>query len=59
MRKYLDMQCEEKIRIKQYDKILNDEQGRIWRKDAQKYKQDILETQNLVYFFNEIIIDNR
>jgi len=48
MRKYLDMQVEEKQKLKQYDKIVNDEQRRIWRKDATLLKEQEKETNNIV-----------
>jgi len=48
MRKYLDMQVEEKQKLKQYDKIVNDEQRRIWLQDAKNYKEQEKETNNKV-----------
>jgi len=60
MRKYLDMQVEEKQRIKEYNKIVDSEQGRIWRKDAGLFKQQEEDTNSIVIFlFNHLTLDKK
>ena len=34
MKKYLDMQVEEKKKNQKYERIVNEEQARIWKQDA-------------------------
>ena len=40
LKKYYDMQVEEKKKEEQFEKILDGEQARIWKKDCQKYNED-------------------
>lgn len=40
MRKYLDMQVAEKQKEKDFEKLLDDEQARIWNRDVAKYFED-------------------
>ena len=40
LKKYYDMQVEEKKKEQQFEKILDGEQARIWKKDCQKYNED-------------------
>lgn len=40
MKKYLDMQVEEKQKMQQFEKLLDNEQARIWNTDCKKYCQD-------------------
>ena len=40
MKKYLDMQVEEKQKMQQFEKLLDNEQARIWNTDCKKYFQD-------------------
>jgi len=37
MKKYLDMQVEEKKKLQQYERVINDEQARIWQTDARNF----------------------
>ena len=40
LKKYYDMQVEEKKKEEQFEKILDGEQARIWKKDCDKYNED-------------------
>ena len=40
LKKYYDMQVEEKKKEEQFEKILDGEQARIWKKDCEKYNED-------------------
>lgn len=40
MKKYLDMQVEEKKKMQQFEKLLDQEQARIWNTDCKKYFED-------------------
>ena len=40
LKKYYDMHVEEKKKEEQFEKILDGEQARIWKKDCQKYNED-------------------
>ena len=40
LKKYYDMQVEEKKKEEEFEKILDGEQARIWKKDCDKYNED-------------------
>ena len=40
LKKYYDMQVEEKKKDDEFEKVLDEEQARIWKKDCQKYNED-------------------
>ena len=40
LKKYYDMQVEEKKKDDEFEKVLDGEQARIWKKDVEKYKED-------------------
>ena len=40
LKKYYDMQVEEKRKDDEFEKVLDGEQARIWKKDVEKYKED-------------------
>ena len=40
LKKYYDMQVEEKKKDDEFEKVLDGEQARIWKKDCEKYKED-------------------
>lgn len=40
MKKYYDMQVEEKQKDGEFEKLLDGEQARIWKKDCEKYNED-------------------
>ena len=40
LKKYYDMQVEEKNKDNEFDKLLDGEQARIWKKDCEKYNED-------------------
>ena len=40
LKKYYDMQVEEKRKDDEFEKVLDEEQARIWKKDCQKYNED-------------------
>ena len=40
LKKYYDMQVEEKRKDDEFEKVLDKEQARIWKKDCQKYNED-------------------
>jgi hypothetical protein len=40
LKKYYDMQVEERKKDEQFEKVLDGEQARIWKKDCEKYNED-------------------
>ena len=40
LKKYYDMQVEEKKKEEEFEKVLDGEQARIWKKDCEKYNED-------------------
>ena len=40
MKKYYDMQVEEKRKDSEFEKLLDGEQARIWKRDVEKYIED-------------------
>jgi len=40
LKKYYDMQVEEKKKDSEFEKLLDGEQARIWKRDCQKYRED-------------------
>ena len=40
LKKYYDMQVEEKQKDTEFEKLLDGEQARIWKKDCEKYNED-------------------
>ena len=40
LKKYYDMQVEERKKDEQFEKVLDGEQARIWKKDCEKYNKD-------------------
>ena len=40
LKKYYDMQVEEKKKDSEFEKLLDGEQARLWKRDVDKYKED-------------------
>ncbi len=49
MKQYFDMQVEEKKRINEFDKTLDQEQARIWKIDTDKFYEQEKEIGEKVY----------
>jgi hypothetical protein len=49
MKQYLDMQVEEKKTRNDFDKLMNSEQARVWKKDTDNYYQQEREINDKVY----------
>jgi hypothetical protein len=37
MKEFLDIQCEEKKKMNEFEKAMNDQQARIWKKDTENF----------------------
>jgi hypothetical protein len=47
------LQVEEKRKIKEFEKSMNDEQGRIWKTDSKAYfEQERISEGKVIYFLN-------
>ena len=53
LKKYLDMQIEEKRKEEEFLKSLDNEQARIWGIDSQKYRQDQIAIENKIRNMNK------
>ena len=58
MRKYLDMQVEEKRKEMELEKALDDEQARIWNLDCKKYNEDEKRINKIIRDMNKRNLDN-
>ena len=58
MKKFLDMQIEEKKRDMALEKAINDEQARIWNIDCQKYTEDEKRISKIIKDMNKRHLDN-
>ena len=58
LKKFLDKQIEEKKKELDFMKNLDDEQGRIWRIDNDKYKKDQTKTDNIIKNINNKNMDD-
>ena len=58
MRKYLDMQVEEKRKEMELEKALDDEQARIWNLDCKKYNEDEKRINKIIKEMNKRNLDN-
>jgi hypothetical protein len=56
MKEYLDMQVQEKSTRNEYDKLMNNEQARIWKKDTENYYQQEKEVNDKVML--KLILDS-
>jgi hypothetical protein len=52
MKAFLDLQVDEKRRMNDFEKAMNNEQARIWKKDTQNYYQQEKEINEKVIFIN-------
>ena len=52
LKSYYDMQVEEKRKHNEFDKILDGEQARIWKKDCNKYNEDEKRIAGIIYAKN-------
>ena len=57
LKKYLDMQIEEKKKEEEFLKSLDDEQARIWNIDCKKYLDDEKEIENKIRTMNKRNLD--
>lgn len=57
MKKYLDMQVAEKQKEKDFEKLLDDEQARIWNRDVAKYFEDERNINNTIREMNKRNLD--
>lgn len=48
MKNYLDMQVEEKRKMQEFEKVLNNEQARIWKVDTNYFVEQEKEIMNKV-----------
>lgn len=55
IRDYLDMQVEEKRRMQNFEKNLDNEQARIWKIDCENYNEQEKDVNQKVKFFNKFI----
>ena len=53
LKKYLDMQIEEKKKEEEFLKSLDNEQARVWAIDCQKYRQDQIDIENKIRNMNK------
>ena len=58
LKKFLDKQIEEKKKELDFMKNLDDEQGRIWRIDNDKYKKDQIKIDNIIKNINNKNMDD-
>ncbi len=48
LKKFLDLQVEEKKKNERYERVINDEQARIWKQDVIDYRNQEKDIQGLV-----------
>ena len=58
MRKFLDMQIEEKKKDMELEKAINDEQARIWNMDCKKYSEDEKRINKIIRDMNKRNLDS-
>ena len=58
MRKYLDMQVEEKRKEAELEKAIDDEQARIWNIDCKKYTEDEKRINKIIKDMNKRNLDS-
>ena len=58
MKKFLDMQIEEKRKDMELEKAINDEQARIWKMDCQKYTEDEKRINKIIKEMNRRNLDS-
>ena len=58
MKKYLDMQVEEKKKERDLEKAIDNEQARIWNLDNKKYENDERRVRKVVMEINKKNLDN-
>ena len=58
IKKFLDMQVEEKRKEAELQKAINDEQARIWNADCQKYNEDEKRIDKIIRDMNKRNLDN-
>ena len=58
IRKFLDMQVEEKRKEAQLEKDINDEQARIWNADCKKYNEDEKRIDKIIKDMNKRNLDS-
>ena len=58
IRKFLDMQVEEKRKEAQLEKAINDEQARIWNADCKKYNEDEKRIDKIIKDMNKRNLDS-
>ena len=52
LKKYYDMQVEERKKDEQFEKVLDGEQARIWKKDCEKYNEDEKRIAKIIWYKN-------
>ena len=58
MKKFLDMQIEEKRKDMEIEKAINDEQARIWNADCKKYTEDEIRINKIIKDMNRRNLDS-
>ena len=58
MKKFLDMQIEEKRKDMELEKAINDEQARIWNADCKKYTEDEIRINKIIKDMNRRNLDS-
>ena len=58
IKKFLDMQIEEKRKEAELQKAINDEQARIWNADCKKYNEDEKRIDKIIRDMNKRNLDN-
>ena len=58
IKKFLDMQLEEKRKEAELEKAINDEQARIWKADCKKYNEDEKRIDKIIKDMNKRNLDS-